>query len=612
MPPQSLAEGATAPKPASSRRVDWPALACAGLVAGSALLAYSGSFAVPFLYDDEETIAANPSIRHLASALFPPAATTAGGRPLLNLSFAADYAAGGLGVGGYHAVNVAIHVLAGLALFGIVRRTLSARAPGEATPAALLVALLWTLHPLQTESVTYLAQRAESLMGLLYLLTLYCFVRSVERGARGRTAWSLLCVGACLLGMGTKEVMVSAPLIVLLYDRAFVSGSLREAWRARRLLYSGLALTWVALGFLVLSAHGRGGSAGFGTGVTPWQYALTQFPAIVHYLRLCVWPHPLIFDYGNALEPPSIRTLACALAVAALVAAAAWAFARNLAAGFLGAAFFAILAPSSSFVPVATETVAEHRMYLPLAAVAVLFVCAAQGALGRRGLVPLLVLAGVLGWLTFERNQVYLSDAALWADTVRGRPGNDRAHNYLGLAYEKTPGRLGDAIAQFEESLRLNPGRPQAHNYFGRVLEGIPGRLDEAIAQYREALRLSPDYADAHNNLGNALNGEGRTAEAVVQYQEALRLDPGNAEAHNNLGNALSMEGRFGEAVPQYEEALRLKPGFVGFHLNLAATLLQIPGRADEAAAHLREALRLDPENQVARRMLDGIGAAQR
>jgi tetratricopeptide (TPR) repeat protein len=339
---------------------------------------------------------------------------------------------------------------------------------------------------------------------------------------------------------------------------------------------------------------------------------MTQVPAIIHYLRLSVWPHPLVFDYGTDLASPSLLTLACGLAVAGLLAATAWGLARNSAAGFLGAAFFAILAPSSSIVPVMTETVAEHRMYLPLAPVVILFVWALYSLLGRRSLLLFVPLSVVLGWLTFQRNEVYQNETSLWEDTVKARPGNDRAHNYLGLAYEKIPGRMNDAIAQFEESLRLNPGRPQAHNYFGRVLEGIPGRLEEGIGQYEEALRLNPDYADAHNNLGNALNEKGRTADAIVQYTAALRLDPGNAEAHNNLGNALNMEGKHTEAVPQYEEALRLKPGMVGFHLNLAATLLQIPGRSGEAALQLREVLRMDPVNVAAQRMLEGIGLASR
>ncbi len=249
-------------------------------------------------------------------------------------------------------------------------------APGAVgRPLAFSITLLWILHPLQTESVTYVSQSAESLMGLLYLLTLYCLVRRAEADGQGGRLWQCLCVAACLLGMGTKEVMVSAPLVALLYDRAFLSGSFRDAWRRRRPLYSCLAATWLPLALLVLSTHGRGGTAGFGSGVSPWpSYAMNQLQAIVHYLGLCFWPQPLIFDYGSVLSPPTLRVLPYALAIAGLLALTAWGLLRRPVLDFLGACFFLILAPSSSIIPVATEKMAEHRMYLPLIPVVLLVV----------------------------------------------------------------------------------------------------------------------------------------------------------------------------------------------------------------------------------------------
>lgn len=185
------------------------------------------------------------------------------------------------------------------------------------------MALLWTLHPLQAEAVTYLVQRAESLMGLFYLLTMYGFIRGVEghllsgtrhevlsgnrrtghlpddiEPSRSGTSWYALSAAACLAGMATKEVMVSAPLMVLFYDRTFVAGSVREAWRQRWRLYLGLGATWILLGWLVVNPGSRGGTAGFGAGLAWPAYALTQFGAIIRYLQLAVWPHPLVLDCG--------------------------------------------------------------------------------------------------------------------------------------------------------------------------------------------------------------------------------------------------------------------------------------------------------------------------
>jgi len=633
-----------APAGIRDRGAGWAGLLCAAALAAAAVAAYSQTFAVPLLYDDTPTIAGNPTIRHWERVLAPPNDTTAGGRPVLNLSLAINYALGGTSVWGYHALNLSIHVAAGLALFGIIRRT---RAKGEGR-AALAVAfstsLLWLLHPLQTEAVTYIVQRAESLMGLFYLLTLYGFIRGAQAAGRSAPLWFGLCVACCAMGMGTKEVMASAPLVVLLYDRTFVAGSFKEAFRCRLRVHAALAATWLLLAFLVISSHGRGGTAGSGAGVEAWRYGLTQFQAIARYLRLCFWPHPLVFDYGTTLARPSLGLLARASLVILLMATTLWALVRRPAAGFLGACFFAILAPSSSIVPVATETMAEHRMYLPLAAVLALCVCLVHRRMGRAAVPLCLVLAAALAVATWRRNEAYQDAVTLWKDTAASCPGNERAHANLGAAwlevpgherdavgeYEEAlrlapgdaqirndlgsiflrlPGRRGDAIAQYEEALRLRPGYFEVRNNLGNALSGVPGRLGDAIAQYEEALRLRPDDAQVRSNLGSALSRvPGRLGDAVAQYEEALRLEPDDADAHNNLGNALSgVPGRLGDAIAQYGEALRLAPGDAEVHSNLGYALSRSPGRLNEAVAEFEEALRLNPGYTRAHR---GLGMA--
>ena len=582
----------------------WPPL----LIAAAALAAYANSFTGPFVLDDLPSIAANPTIRHLGAALRPSAATTGGGRPILNLSLAINYAISGSAVWSYHALNLAIHVLAGLALFGIIRRALERRTGTAAPSIAFAAALLWILHPLQTESVTYIVQRAESLMGLFYLLTLYCFIRgSGTEGVRARR-WYALSIAACLLGMGTKEVMVSAPLVALLYDRTFLAGGFREAWRRRAPVYAGLGCTWLVLAYLVFSAHGRGGTAGFGSAVAWQSYALTQLPAIAHYLRLCFWPHPLVFDYGTALATFSLYVVLCGLLVACLVALTAWALFRRPALGFLGASFFAILAPSSSFIPVATETMAEHRMYLPLAPVAALVVIGIYRWLGRAALPVCMALAAGLLWTTWQRNETYRSEMGLWADTVNRRPDNDRARTNLGNALS-AQGRTAEAIVQFEEALRLNPLGADARNDLGNAFNA-QGRTAEANAQFEEAQRLNPDSIEAHNNLGNALNAQGRAPEAIAQYEEALRINPDYAEAHNNLANVLNAQGRSAEAIVHFEAALRLKPEVAEVHNNLG-NALKAAGRSAEAIAEYEEALRLDPQYAAAENNLGNALNAQ-
>ncbi len=540
-------------------------MAAAALIAIAALVAYHHTFAVPFLFDDVGSIAQNPTIRHLwpvGEALSPPkGGLTVSGRPALNLTLALNYAMSGTTVGSYHVVNLVIHILAGLVLFGVVRRTL-VRAPPQAgfgraaLPLALVVALIWTLHPLQTEAVTYVIQRAESLVSLFYLLTVYCFIRGVDSPILWR--WQVMAVGACALGMASKEVMVSAPLIVLLYDRTFVAGTFRSALRQRPRFYLALFGTWLLLGSLVTSAAGRGGTAGLTTTVTWWAYALTQCRAIVRYLRLSVWPNPLVFDYGVGVVKNAGEVSGQALMLILLLAGTVVALRRWPAIGFAGAVFFMVLAPSSSVIPVVTQTMAEHRMYLPLAAVVVLLVLGLYALFGRRCVPLSLIWATVLGWLTVQRNQDYQSELTLWRDTVEKCPDNSRAQSSLGSVLLFNLGRVSEAMAQFEHALRLQPDNADALNNSGSALFRL-GRTQEAIARYEQALQLRPDYAEAHVNLGMALTNTGQLNDAIAQFTEGIRLKPDNADAHLKLALVLWQAGRQQDAIAQHDEGLRLK-----------------------------------------------------
>jgi tetratricopeptide (TPR) repeat protein len=579
------------------RRVDWLGLVFEAIIAAGAIAVYSRTYSVPLLYDDIQAVLGNSTIRHWDTVLRPPITSTAGGRPIFNLSLAINYSVSGTSVWSYHVLNLAIHILAGLVLFGVLRRTLGPRGNAAASGIAFSTALLWTVHPLQTESVTYIVQRCESLMSLFYLLTLYCFIRGVKATGWPQSLWFTFCIGFCVLGMATKEVMASAPLIILFYDRTFIAGSIREAFRCRWKVYFALAGTWLILAFLILSTNSRNGTVGSGTGVAWWRYALTQLPAIAHYLRLCLWPHSLIFDYGLAIAAPSARIVPYALVVVGLMAATFWALVKRPAAGFLGLWFFAILAPSSSIVPVATETMAEHRMYLASIPVVLFAVLVIYRCLGRMALPACLVVATSLGVASAQRNNDYSSAESIWCDTIAKLPDNYRAHNNLGYVWSRDPARQNDVIAEFEEALRLNPNYAEAHSNLGNALLKEPGRLNEAIAEIEEALRLNPNYAEAHNNLGNAWSiMPGRSNDAIAHYQEALRLKPDYSEAHYNLGNVLaSSPGQMNGAIVHYQEAIRIEPDFVAAHFNLGQTLARMPGRSNEAIAEFEETLRLKP-----------------
>ena len=586
------------------------------LLVAAGIFAYHNSFHGPFIFDDDPSIPDNPHLYYLwppSSVLSAPPYSTVSGRPTACLTLAINFALGGLNVWGYHAFNLAIHLGSALVLFGILRRTFAGkklrdRFSAAAVGLAAIIALLWELHPLQTECVDYVVQRTELLMGFFLLLTLYCTLRGSESAYPGK--WYLAAIASCVLGMGSKEVMVSAPLVVLLYDRVFLAPSFREALRQRRILYIGLAATLVMLAFLVATTFRS--MTGFGIqGVTSWDYLKTEAGVIVYYLRLAVWPRPLAVDYDDWPIAHALSAwLAPGIAIVGLLGATLWAFRNRPPLGFLGAWFFLILAPTSSFLPSVGEVAADRRMYVPLAAVITLVVAGAY-TLGKRWLDDRRLTA--FGWatggfvmllftfMTIQRNQDYQSKLAIWQDAVAKRPANPRAHNNLGIALAEL-GCVQDAIAQYELALRLDPKASEAHYNYANALWQT-GRGEEAIRHYQEALRINPGDIKAHTKLGNVMQLMRKTQPAIDQYEQALQINPDYADAHNNLGMALVTVGRVSEAIAHYERALQINPHLAVAHCNLALAL-ERTGRLPEAIAHCEQALEIDPNLAEARSML--------
>ena len=603
------------------------------LLVAAGLGAYANSFAGAFLFDDAIHILDNQRIRQL----WPPSEVIGGPRPVVDLTLAINYRLGGFEVEGYHAVNIAVHILAALTLYGLVRRTLlwekfRGRYADTAPLFALVTSLVWVVHPLQTQSVTYLIQRAESLMGLFYLLTLYCAVRGFV--SPRRIGWHLAAVACCTLGMGCKAVMVTAPLMVLLYDWVFLSQTPRQLIRKRWSLYVGLAATWsvpwlsgIAGG--VLSPSSEGAHVGFGyKGITPVEYGLTQFSVLVKYLSLSLWPRPLCLDYNWPVVRSIGEALPAAAVVAFLLGATVWGIIRKSWLGFLGGWFFLILAPTSSIIPI-KDPLFEHRMYLPLAAVVTLAVFAGYSLLqlfhrrvlaGRpvRPIVAVVIAGAIvlaLGAGTLQRNRDYHTAVSMWRDVAVKRPGNARAFEQLGTALVME-GRKRDAIEAYREAVRIDPDFSSAHVNLANALTQMQ-RFEEAVYHYNRTRELDPYHVDARLNLGHALDMLGRTAESIEAYREATLVDPRHtrpqvlARAHYNLGSALGRAGDLDAAVHHYNKALLLEPLYDKAHFSLG-WVLSLQGNLEGAIEHFEQTLRIDPSNEPARQALEDVRQRQR
>ena len=582
------------------------------LLTAAGVVAFATSLGTPFFLDDAGAIERNPyitALTPLARVLSAPPQTSVSGRPLVSVSLAVNYALGGLRPTGYHVWNLAVHIVAGWLVWAVVRRTLRSRRLPDGLAAsadglALATALLWLVHPLHTELIAYVITRTESMMAVAWLLTLYATIRAIE--APGQRRWPLLAVAACIAGATIKESIVTAPLMALLYDVVFGAGSLREAWRQRGGLYAGLLLSWGVLAALHWDTP-RSSSAGFDAGLSSWDYLLTQAPMILGYLRLAVWPWPLVADYG-VTEPTTLAAVWPSMAVLTGLAVGTlslWRWNRPLA--FLATWFFATLAPASSVVPIVTEVGAERRMYLPLVALVVLAVLGARAAIRRwlppprQGLASAAVTAVVgaaLAVTSAVRGLDYRDPLHLWQDVIAVRP-HGRAYHNLGIVLAAR-GQNGEALAAYRTAAET---LPEARYSLGYAL-ATAGDDRGAVVELREFLARRPQDANAPlatNMLGMLLAKQGAVPEAIEAFERTLSMRPrdgdarrGLADAYTALGAAQSAGGRLAEASDAFARAAAMAPEAPGAQLNLGTSLMQ-QGRRTEAEQAFRRGLALAP-----------------
>ena len=618
-------------------------LVCAVVLVVAVLTVYANSLSAPFIFDDSLAIVSNPAIRSIGSAFSQPRNTPLAGRPIAGLSFALSFAAHELDPAGYRVTNVVIHAASALLLFAIIRRTLALPRIAEryrmsGVAVAFAATLLWAVHPLTTDAVTYLTQRTESLMALFFLLTLYASVRALSPNRRA--AWEGLAVAACAAGMGTKESMVTAPVAVALFDRVFVFDSVRQGVQNRGRLYMSLALTWLLLAFLVASAP-RSGSAGFATEIGVWTYLLNQTVMIARYLRLVFWPVDLVINYGTPVAYGLADVLPHAALVVALLVLTCVAFRWNRALAFLGAWFFITLAPSSSVVPIATEVGSERRMYLALMAVSVGLAIAIYQGMRKRS-VPFVAVAAVVaivfGAATIHRNNEHQSwltlvqttlerwpsdaaQAAVGSELVRLRRDEDalshlrigartdvRARYNLGVALYNLK-RYDEAIRELRILARDHPLReelPWALRLMGHAY-GRLNRWPEAITQLQMTLAMTPRDEEAHRLLVISYNSYGvelaeaqAFREAVDAFRKAVALDPSTGSARYNLAAALFDNGQMEESFEEAQRAVAQDPANPDAH-HLLGKLLALRGATPDAIAHLETAASLNPDDSIIR-----------
>ncbi len=579
-----------------------------------ATLIYSNTFSVPFHFDDVPYIINNHRIKDLRNLL-----DLSGTRYMGFLSFALNYTYGKFNVFGYHLVNLIIHITNALLVYWLVRLLfdtpsmagIEPHPAGRSSGIALAVAILFVVHPIQTQAVTYIAQRFASLATLFYLLAVVCYLkwRLATPEKITRHFWYGLALLSTVLAMKTKEISFTLPLMLVLVEVVFFWSLARLPWRA--LIPFLLTLLIIPLDRVDALFGVDVGVARETTAISRLEYLFTQFRVIVTYLRLLMFPINQTLDYDyptyhslfelsvlvSFLVVGSLLSLALVLLIRAHRSPSHISF-RLIGFGLLW--FFLALSVESSIIPI-TDVIFEHRLYLPsvgifLALSTLVFVNPPRHMLPWR--TPAAAMWGwgavmlVLAIATYERNFIWQDTLTLKQDGAKKAPKKARVHLGLGGAYQER-GRLDKAIQEYQVALTLKPDYVEAYDGLGTIYIA-QGHLDEAVHLFQRALQLDSHYSPSHYHLGNIYQAQGHWEAAVQAYRAAIQHYPGAVLAHRSLGDVYQAQKRFDEAIEAYQRALKLQPDSAMVYYSLGNTYAT-QSRWQPAIEAYRMALTLQP-----------------
>lgn len=565
-------------RPAQAAPSAWPR--CLLLVAAVALV-HRGALDAGFVFDDLVHIVERE--RDIAAPEASAAWLLGTQRPIVKLSLAANHAWGGVEPWGYHLVNLAVHAAVAVLVYLVVRRgadLLRTRgAIGADAARADLVAFgaaaLWALHPITTAASTYVIQRAESLAALFTLLAALLLMRAAASGH----AWmKAACVGSTLLAMLSKPTAAGAPIALLALDAFVVAGSLRVALGRRWMLHAAnLALIAVPLSLGIGEGvfGGDGRLAGYGAGVldaTPLSYAASQVRAVGLYVAMCVDPSRMSIDHGaESLAPPLMPILGVAT-LAALAVAAVVGWRRGAWWTVVPVAFVALLAPTTSIVPLA-DPAADQRMYLPLAVLAIACAAALVGWPRRTGVLAACV-AAMLAAIALEssatraRIALHRDPVLLWDEVVERRPAHARGFvNRASLLVAR--GEFDLAAPDIARAEEIQPGNPDVM-FLRAVLDMRAERADDALARLDVVANSTVADARVYALRGDAMRALGRHADAAQAYRNAAKRAPSEARYLVLAGRAALDAGDFAGAEAAFEAALAVDPRLAAAEAGVA------------------------------------------
>lgn len=567
------------------------------LLVAAVVVAYHPAWHGGFIWDDDAYVTGNKllwssdGLKRIWFSFDSPSQYF----PLTYTVLRLEYSLWGLDPSGYHWVNILLHAANALLLWQLLRKL--------NVPGAWLAAGIWALHPVQVESVAWITELKNVLMGFFFLLALLAWVDFVDGKPERKWFNYTLAIVFYALSLFSKTTACTLPVALLLI-----------LWLKNRPLQ---LRRWLEIVPFVAVGMGMGlltvwwerfhqGTQGESFAMAMPDRLLLMSRTIWFYAGKLIWPVNLTFSYPHwniaVTDPWAYFWPALTIGCGVLIFYLRRFVGRSVEVGALF--FVSTLVPVSGAIMLYTflySYVADHYQYVANIGLIALAAAGMSLALGGKQKV-LLPAAGtglilLLAILTWRQCGMYSDIETLWRTTYARNPGSWMAHNNLGLRL-RYQGKTDEAIAQFQEVLRIDPQKAEAHYNIG-ITSMQKGKPDDAIAQYRQALQLDPNYLDAYVNLGDALVQEGKLDDAMAQYVAALKIRPNDATTHYNLGTVLFRQGKVDEAIAQFQRAVEIKPEHWPAQDNLGAALMQT-GRLGEAIAHFQAGLRINPDDAEA------------
>ncbi len=576
------------------------------------LLVYSNTFRVPFQLDDIIQISENGTIKHISNFGELSMWTSLGQRPVSMLTVAINYYFSGETVIGYHVFNLSIHLITGWIVYLLLLELLSLpslasykKAVGNKHYFALAGALLFLVHPMQTQAVTYIIQRMSVLAALFYLLSVYWYIKArmshINKGLAGKSLFLyFLTFVSFILALLSKQNAATLPLALVLTEFYFIRDKEGLIYKKYLILCCSAIAGIVFAGVMIV------GLPRDAEDISRSTYLITEFNVITRYILMLFVPIGQNVDHEiiPSVSLFGVKEMASLALILGLLYLGYYMFNKNRLVSFGIFWFFITLSVESTVIPI-TDYMFEHRVYLPsfgffIALIAALFYLPDFGIGKRRmpaAILLLMLLTIPYGVAAYMRNSVWKTELSLWTDSIKKSPNKCRPYYNRGTVL-LNENKYGKALNDLNRAIEIDPTYAEAYSNRGFIFSK-QGEYDKAVNDFNKVIQLRSGFLNVYFNRGTALMNEGKYTEAISDFTKAIQLKPGDAHAYNNRGFVFSQTGEYAKAINDFNKALALNPTYSKAYSARGYVFARLD-KLDNALTDFTKAIEFDATNSEA------------